>query len=252
MSLKSFLSHIMRYDKIVKRNHHLNALSEQNDNIIRQQQELFKAHKYHDTVADYEWLKYKGISPGGWAVDYAFCYTLARTLNAMHPENILECGLGQSSRLVHQYATFYGVQAVTCEHDEKWVSFFKKEIGEKYSINIQKLELEEQDVKGQVTLTYKGITNVFHDTSFDLLIIDGPFGSPHYSRSQAIELCKNNLKERFCIIIDDTERLGEQETVEEIINLLNKNGVDFAIATYSSIKSHTLICSKDLSFLTSL
>lgn len=249
MSLKSFISHITHYDKQVKR---MNALSEKADTIICQQQELIMAHKYHDTVADYEWLRYKGISPGGWAVDYAFCYTLARTLNAMRPKNILECGLGQSSRLVHQYATFYGVQAVTCEHDEEWKSFFMKEIGDNYSINIQILDLEEQNYKGEKTLTYKGITDTFHDIAFDLIIIDGPFGFPHYSRSQAVELCKNHLKERFCIIIDDTERTGEQETVEEIKESLKKNRVEFAIGVYFSIKSHTLICSKDLAFLTSL
>ena len=249
MNIRRYLSHITQYDKTVER---LRNLSEKADTIMSQQQELIMAHKYHDTVADYEWLKYKGISPGGWAVDYAFCYTLARILNSMRPENILECGLGQSSRLLHQYATYYGVQAVTCEHDEEWVSFFKKEIGGKYSINIQKLELEQQDYKGQKTLTYKGIADVFHEMSFDLIIIDGPFGSPHYSRSQAIELCNNNLRERFCIVIDDTERVGEQETIEEIKVILKKNSVDFAMASYSSVKAHTLICSKDLAFLTSL
>lgn len=249
MSLKSFLSHITRYDKTVER---LQSLSKKTDDIISQQQELIMAHKYHDTVADYEWLKYKGISPGGWAVDYAFCYTLARTLNAMHPQNILECGLGQSSRIVHQYATFYGVQAVTCEHDEEWASFFKKEIGDNYSINIQMFELDEQNYKGEKTLTYKGITDAFHDTAFDLIIIDGPFGCPHYSRSQVVELCKNNLKERFCIIIDDTEREGEQETVEEIKELFLGKGIPFEAREYSSTKNHTIICSKDLKYLISL
>lgn len=249
MSLKKFISHITRYDKIVKR---MNELSEKNDTIIRQQQELFMAHKYHDTVADYEWLKYKSISPGGWAVDYAFCYTLARTLNAMRPQNILECGLGQSSRLIHQYASFYKINAITCEHDQSWIDFIKKEIGSHYSINIKKTELEEIEYKGQKTLTYKNIQNLLDDKKFDLILIDGPFGSPHYSRSQAIELCKSDLAEHFCVIIDDTERVGEQETVDEIKELLTEKNIAFATAVYCSTKAHTLLCSKDLSFLTSL
>ena len=248
MSLKSFLSHVTRYDKTVER---LQSLSKKADSIISQQQEIIMANKYRDTIADYEWLKYKGISPGGWAVDYAFCYTLARTLNAMHPEKILECGLGQSSRIIHQYAAFYGIPAVTCEHDKKWIDFLMKEIGNNYSINIQKVQLEEREYKGQKTLTYKGINEIFNNM-FDLILIDGPFGSAHYSRSQAIDLCRNHLKERFCIIIDDTERPGEQETIEEIKEYLLQNNIPFETAEYSSIKSHTIICSKDLKFLTTL
>lgn len=249
MSLKKIISHLTRYDKLVER---MNSLSEKSDTIIRQQQEVFMAHKYHDTVADYEWLKYKGVSPGGWAVDYAFCYTLARTLNDMHPQNILECGLGQSSRLVHQYAFYNNIEAVTCEHDLGWIDFLKKEVGDKYPIKIEKTELEEVEYKGQKALTYKNFQNLFEGIKFDLILIDGPFGSPHYSRPQTIELCKNNLAKRFCIIIDDTERLGEQETVEEIKNVLLEKGWDYSLTDYSSIKSHTLICSKDLVFLTSL
>ena len=249
MSLKKVISHLTRYDKLVER---MNALSEKSDTIIRQQQELFMAHKFHDTVADYDWLKYKGISPGGWAVDYAFCYTLVRTLNAMRPQNILECGLGQSSRLIHQYASFYNVEAITCEHDQSWIDFLKQEVGNNYPIHIKKAELEEIEYNGQKTLTYKNIQNLFEGKSFDLILIDGPFGSSHYSRSQTIELCKNNLAERFCVIIDDTERAGEQETVDEIKKILTKKSVDFAVTVYSSTKSHTLLCSKNLFFLTSL
>ena len=41
-------------------------------------------------------------------------------------------------------------------------------------------------------------------------------------------------------------------TVEEIKEILTEKSVDFATTVYSSTKSHTLICSKDLTFLTSL
>jgi 16S rRNA G966 N2-methylase RsmD len=249
MNLRSFISHLTRHDKIVAK---MNALLEKTDFITKQQQELLMTQKYHDTIANYEWLKYKGISPGGWAVDYAFCYTLARTLNAMHPQSILECGLGQSSRIIHQYAAFYHVNAITCEHDQTWIDFIKKEFGNNYPLKIWKTELEEIEFKGQKTLTYHNIQEIFKGKRFELILIDGPFGSPHYSRSQAIELCKNNLSDRFCVIIDDTERDGEKETIDEIKKVLTEKSVDFATTVYSSTKSHTLLCSKDLFFLTSL
>lgn len=249
MSIKSFISHLTRYDKLTAR---IDALSAKSDIIIRQQHELLMAQKYHDTVADYEWLKHRGISPGGWAVDYAFCYTLARALNAMRPQHILECGLGQSSRIVHQYACFYKINAVTCEHDQEWIDFLREEAGANYPITIKKVELEQVKYKGEETLSYKNIQSIFAGERFDFMLIDGPFGSSHYSRSQTIELCKNNLAERFCIIIDDTERSGEKETVEEVKGILDMSGIEYAITEYTSTKSHTLICSKKLAFLTSM
>lgn len=247
--MKSFLKKITKYDKW---NNLFNSLLAKADNLSLQQQELLMAHKYHDTIADYEWLKYKGISPGGWAVDYGFCYTLVRILNTMRPENILECGLGQSSRLIHQYASFYNKKAITCEHDASWVDFFEKEIGKQYPINIKSFELEKITYKGAETLTYKTFSNSFNNEQFDLLLIDGPFGSEHFSRPQAIQLSHDNLADSFCILMDDTERTGEQETIEEIKHNLSDRGIDYHIRTYANSKSHTIICSSDLAFLTTL
>lgn len=249
MNIKRFLSKSNHYRKLVA---YCNRMEYKADTIIHQQAELLMAQKYHDTIADYEWLKYKGISPGGWAIDYAFCYTLARTLNAMKPQSILECGLGQSSRLIHQYASYYNVDALTFEHDEKWIDFLKKEVGNHYPIDICKLELSNIEYKGQETLTYKDYKNVTSNKKYDLLVVDGPFGSLHYSRSQTIDLCKENLSDSFCVIIDDSERIGEKETVEEIKTVLKEKNTDFSFVDYSSVKTHTLICSKNLSFLTTL
>lgn len=249
MNIKRTLSKSNHYQKFVA---YCNMMENKADTIIHQQAELLMAQKYHDTIYDYEWLKYKGISPGGWAIDYAFCYTLARTLNAMKPHRILECGLGQSSRLIHQYASYYKTEALTFEHDEKWIEFLNNEAGNHYPITVCKLELTKTEYKGQETLTYKDYKEVIGDKKYDLLVVDGPFGSSHYSRSQAIDLCQNNLSDNFCVIIDDTERAGERETVEEIKNILKLNNIDFSSMDYSTIKTHTLICSKKLSFLTSL
>ena len=249
MKIKRLLSKSNHYQKFVA---YCNRMEIKADTILHQQTELLMAQKYHDTISDYEWLKFKGISPGGWAIDYAFCYTLARTLNAMKPTCILECGLGQSSRLIHQYASYYKKDALTFEHDDKWIEFLKNEAGNLYPINVCKLELSEIEYKGQKTLTYKGYKEITNNKKYNLLIVDGPFGSSHFSRSQAIDLCQNNLADSFCVIIDDTERTGERETVDEIKNILKINNTAFSSKDYSSLKTHTLISSSNLSFLTSL
>jgi 16S rRNA G966 N2-methylase RsmD len=215
--------------------------------------EVLKAFVFNSTIADSEWLKYKSFSPGGWAVDYAFLYTLYRVLNEMRPKSVLEFGLGQSSKLIHQYALFYqNVQAITCEHDPEWITFFKNSINSMYRINIKEMELDEVSYKNEKTLSYKDIERTFEGQQFDLIVADAPFGSKRYSRSQILSLAKTNLTDPFCIIIDDYGRKGEQETVNELMRLLNEMQVQYKTAVYSGSKQHFLLCSESLKFLTSM
>lgn len=220
--------------------------------IVRNQQESIMAHHFHDTIIDSEWLKYKSFSPGAWAADYGLLYTLYRVLNGMKPRSIIEFGLGQTSKMIHQYANYYGVEAITCEHDNKWTDFFLNEREGKYPINFKTLELENINYKGYGTLSYKNIIQEYSNKKFDFFLVDGPFGSEHFSRPQIIDMAKYNLRERFCIIIDDCERLGEQETTNEVFEVLKNLGIDYCYTSYSASKRHTLICSSDLKFLTSL
>ena len=83
------------------------------------------AQLFRGIIEDCQWLAYKSFAPGGWAMDNAALYTLFRILNEVKPVRILEFGLGQSSKLVHQYAHFsVGVSALTIEHDCNWIDFF--------------------------------------------------------------------------------------------------------------------------------
>ncbi len=215
--------------------------------------EILKAAIFNNTIIDSEWLKYKSFSPGGWAVDYGFLYTLYRVLSQMHPISILEFGLGQSSKLIYQYADFYkDVTAVTCEHDPEWVKFFNKGINQKYNINIKQLELSEVLYKNEQTLSYKNINKEFNGMKYDLIVVDAPFGSERYSRSQILSLIENNLKETFCIIIDDYERPGEQETARELMNIFEETGTKYHTAIYAGNKQHILFCSENMKFLTSM
>ena len=227
-------------------------LKENVDCISKFQWELYQATRFHDSIVDSQWLKYKSFSLGGWAADYGLMYTIFRTLNAMRPMNILEFGLGQTSKMVHQYAQFFGAQAITCEHDGKWVDFFNKSKDGDYFVNIQLMNLQTINYQGYDTLTYVSCKESFKNQRFNLIIVDGPFGSEHFSRSQIIDLVNDNLSEQFCIIIDDYERNGEQETMNEVKNVLKTKGVSFCERVYSAEKQHMLICSSDLEFLTTM
>lgn len=216
------------------------------------QLEILNGMIFNNTIVDSTWFKYRSVSPGLWAADYGLLYSIFRILNEMKPMNILEFGLGQSSKLIHQYAQFYHVKAKTCEHDEKWIHFFMQSKPGDYNVTIEKMDLETIQYKGLETLTYKSCPNLFQDEKYDFILVDGPFGSRHYSRPQIIDIVKNNLSASFCIVIDDTHRNGEMETVHEIEAIFRERRVKYKIRQYCSSKKHTILCSDDLAFLTTM
>lgn len=231
----------------------LNRINKALDSISGKENDILKAAIFNNTIEDSIWLKYKSFSPGVWAVDYSFLYTLYRVLDDVQPKSIIEFGFGQSSKLIHQYAHFYqAVNAVTCEHDKEWVRFFKNSIRGNYDITIQHIELEEILYKGEKTLSIKDINLIVKDTKFDLIVVDAPFRSDRYSRSQILQLAENNLADGFCIIVDDYERAGEQETVKELVSIITEKGIQYASKVYSGVKKHFLICDEKLKFLVSL
>lgn len=214
--------------------------------------EILKGMTFNSTIADSPWLKYKSFSPGLWAADYSLLYTLYRALGSMKPKSVLEFGLGQSSKMVHQYARHFQAEAVTVEHDSEWVRFFNEGREGDYDINVMLLDLETVEYKGYETTSYKGLDKALEDRKFDFVIVDGPFGSDHYSRSEILDITRGHLAPTFCIIMDDTDRDGERETADEVIRLLKEQGTDVCTTTCASSKKHTIIASADMKFLMTL
>ena len=218
-------------------------------------QEILNAIKFNNTIDGSKWFINKNISPGGPAVDYAFFYTLYRTLSSFKPHNILEFGLGQSSKMIHQYASFYNRNAVTVEHDKNWANFFTESIDGDYPVKIKIMELDTIDYKGVKALTYKDCKKNFMGQKFDLILVDGPFGyAPDtiYSRPQIIEIVKNNIADNFVIIIDDFDRTGEKNTTKEIFDYFNQENIKYVYQEYGSLKKHLLVTTPRHNFLTSL
>lgn len=230
----------------------IRAILESQNLQNRMAQESLAAITFSNAIQNSEWLKYKSFYPGRWAVEYTFLLTLFRIFEHHRFTNLLEFGLGQTSRMVHQYAAFHNVPAITVEHDTEWIEFTRKDTHNAYPINVKVLPLEMVDYNGYKTRTYQGVKTAFENQKFDFILVDGPFGSEHYSRSQIIQLAENNLAETFCIIIDDCNRIGEQETVAEVEKVLKSNSIKYAINKYYGLSDYVVICSENLKFLTSL
>lgn len=239
------------------------------DELLARTRDLHAAEVFHDRIQDSPWFVHQRLSPGNYAADYGFLKTLYNVLSAMRPGNILEFGLGQSSKLVHQYAAHYHANAVTCENSDEWIEFFFR--GETdgegpfggapqdavwevaalgYPMKIRRLPLEKTTVHGVLTTSYKDVASVFAGQRFDFILVDGPYGEERFSRPEIIPLAESNLTGRFCILMDDTQRAGDRETFEEVQSVLRRRDVPFVASTNAFSKSHSLIVSPDLRFLT--
>lgn len=214
--------------------------------------ECYWANIFRDTIQNSEWLLNKSFSPGRAALSYVSLYILYRILNDIKPSNILECGLGQSSRMTIQYTDFYKKNLIIFEDNKDWLNFFNLQFptAKQYTkiyeldyINIDSIE------KSRV---YKGYENDIKNKTFDFIIVDGPIGSKRFSRAQLLDFLNYIDPKNFIILLDDYNRIGEQDTIEEAKKILKLKNIEFFAESYSSDKSIAILCSPNYKFLLTL
>ena len=222
------------------------------DKVFRNSNELVFANVFHDTIKNSEWFKNVPLSLSGWAIGYNFAYILYRILDDIRPKSILELGLGQSTKIINEYAKYYkNTEHHIAEHNKDWIEFFKKKVDMSEMANFHFLENYKRNYEGNEVNAYKGFEKEFKKKKFDLIVIDGPVGgTQEYSRLDTLDIIPGCLNKSFAIILDDCERIGEQRMISLLEKKLNDNNVEF-ISAYNFVgKTDVYICvSKDLAFL---
>ena len=218
--------------------------------------EILWSEIFNNTISNSGWLLDKSFSPGRWAVGYQYLYSVYRILNEAKPKNILELGLGQSTRMLAQYAqTNSNIKHLIVEHDKNWIEFFANEYRLPKNSNIVQLELENREFKEDAeVLCYKDFAKVLKNRKFDFISIDAPFGfnAKIYARIDILEIIPQCLAENFVVVIDDYNRKGEKNTVSEIEKLLTENGIKYSKGIYAGEKECLVITSENNNFLTSM
>lgn len=239
---------------IVKRIKNLiNEFRTRNENHKNQNNEIIWANIFHDTIKDRDWLKNLSISPGRWAADYSFLYVLVRILSDYKPKKILEFGLGETSKIISSFLEndLADSTYTILEQDESWIEVFKNKFKLSPKVELIHLPLHSKNVKGYSVNCYKGIEEV--EGVFDLYIVDGPFGSAHFSRYDIYSLTeKLQVQDDFIIIIDDYNRQGEIETATDLINQLNARGIKLYTEIYRGVKAQMVIASEKYKHITSI
>ena len=90
-----------------------------------------------------------------------------------------------------------------------------------------------------------------------MIIIDGPqgfidyppFKCSNYSRTNIWDLIPKNLADEFIIIIDDYDRIGEQNTIKHVEELLNKENIRFDKFITKGLKTQCIILTEKYKFV---
>ncbi|WP_299251637.1 hypothetical protein [uncultured Lacinutrix sp.] len=219
-----------------------------------QLKELEWAHIYHDSIRGKYALQNLPLNIGRWAGNYAFFYILNRILSDFKLQRILEFGLGESTKFISTFIDNYHINShlLTVEHDSNWKDLFLSSFNLTDNAKIKIHDLKEKEVNGYKSKGYNLIENKIKEV-FDLYIVDGPFGSDNYSRYDIVSLLKNVSKnDDFIIIMDDYHRLGEQQTVEDILKLLKNKDISVFTKEYIGNKSVFVITTSKYKYVTSM
>lgn len=226
----------------------------QNKKIITQNEELIWANIYHDSIRGKEPLEKLALNIGRWAGSYVFFYILNRILIEYQPKNILEFGLGESSKMVSNHLEYYLLNSnhLIIEHNPEWKKKFQNNFNLNARSKIEICELQKIVVDGYNVNNYSGLEEKINSV-FDLYIIDGPFGSDHFSRFDIVSIAsKFSSQDEFIIIMDDFDRSGEQETINVLEKILIKKNIKVFKGIYSGVKNVCVIGTQKYKYVQSL
>ncbi|WP_458458098.1 hypothetical protein [Pseudobutyrivibrio sp.] len=121
--------------------------------IYRMNNEIFYSIKFHDSIKGSFIPESLSLSLSGGAIDYSGAYVLFRILNDFRPKNILELGLGQSTKIISCYVKGNDdeISHRCVEHDNSWIDFFSRSNSIANDTEIVKLnvQLKEIEIKGK-------------------------------------------------------------------------------------------------------
>lgn len=229
----------------------------QNGNIDRAVQAVRERNRFSDIRRGAEWIdeKLSITGDGAWAVGYDYLSVLCRVLQIMAPAHILEMGLGQSSKVIMSYQRHSGCSYKIIEQDEAWYNLFKKEnlrLSAQARVFVKPIKQIRHEAYGVHVNTYADISDVIADDTYDVISIDGPWGSDGISRVDILPYIPRCLKRSWCVLVDDYGRAGEKNMVYELEKILKEHTIRYRKKAYGTYHQLCLLTSEDNPFLCSL
>ena len=149
------------------------------------------------------------------------------------PDSILELGSGRSTFYLYEYAIQYNKKLESVEHNRTFLKFIQKGLksvfGKNYNfINFAPIKIDWYDTS-KIT------------TDFDFLFIDGPNSHSFLrnnastrSSEKAIEFLKDKVNNCKIIIIDDTQKIKEEDDEDgKVLDLINSLNIKLRYTEYT-------------------
>lgn len=216
---------------------------------------------FNDIIKDSKWLKNKNFSLISSDSNYSFMYVLYRILDKVKPKNILEFSLGQTTKMTTQYVDSNKESKITViDSNPEWIDLFSDNLILSENVNLAFCDLELFKFESTENYHYKNLSNIVGDNKFDLIIINGPQGFLsgaydvliEYPRNDIWNLIDDNLNDEFIIIMDNYNRAGEKNTIQELKKLLNKKNILFYTYNVTGLTEQFIICSEQNKFINDL
>ncbi|MEI6101484.1 MAG: hypothetical protein WCP73_06570 [Eubacteriales bacterium] len=250
------------YERIVSLEKSMEILTGQNEQLMASAErseilinEILWSQIFGSTITNSKWLTDKTFSPGRWAVCYAFLYILYRVLDEIHPTSILETGLGQSTRMIAQYAAEHACSHLVVEQDKEWIDFFSNSYSLPENTKLMHLPVQEKEFMGDKnTLVYSGFAEKTGSRKYDFICIDGPGKSKSqmFGRVDIMDVLPGALSPKWIILWDDDDISFLHNTYLLLLEKLQKENIPFAEGEYRGTRRVKILCSPDIKFLTSL
>ena len=228
-----------------------NKIIENQKYIKIQNDELIYTNVFNSSILNSKWLKDKSFMLIKGASNYSFMFNLYYILDEIKPENILEFGLGQTSKMTTQYANYFDKSLKIVDHNSEWIDIFSKKLNLSDRVNIIHKNLINVEINEVVSDKYELLDDITSNNKFDLIIIDGPIGVKRkYPRTNVLDLIPNNIdSKKFIIILDDAEREGETNTANLIFKKLEDNNIKYLKSYKVGLKTQLIITSEQYEFL---
>lgn len=163
------------------------------------------------------------LLPVGSAGNASLLYVLVRALRELGFEHALEFGGGVSSSVLSRALDAGLVQrATTVEHDPAWAAQVSKAASHRVMLST----LTPIRVGPHATDFYADAARIDLGGNA-LVLLDGPIGTPRRSRLGIVPFLERHVPDRLLLVLDDCDRLGEQDTIDEVRRLLRSRAIPF-------------------------
>ena len=146
-----------------------------------------------------------------WSIGNNLKEYLISILDSGKIKTVLELGSGVSTEIFKSHKE---CESTTIEHNPKYY-------GDIY------LPIKKIYVNGLSSNVYLGLQDEIYGKKYDLVLVDGPFGfNVEISRVDVLDIIRNNVKPGSIVILDDTNRIQEQKTIDLIKLQFNNISID--------------------------